>query len=368
MKALIGGALLFFCTTVWAQQDCMKPKIDYDISQPMTLYSKPGRVNDSRREIAEYSKDSVCAQDLTEIACTIMSKDSLKPGKRGEFILDYNVRTMGQRYDLCMGERFSEQLAPGTCSCFLTADNEVTTAGHCFPGSNYGDRKKRCENSYIVFGFNHQAGKDGKFKNNQVFECNDIDKKDGKNDPTLGLDVTRVKLQHSARNSRRKPLNVKKMKEQTLPSVGKELCIIGSSFGGPLKVALGQVQNIGSKDVNGKNVTIIQSDMDGMAGASGSMVVDCKSGQLVGIYLSGAPDIQPDPSGEKSIWPSMVETLETGLLLPNKTKKQYDRPVCNRPTFHPPGSGFYESIMWIGDVPDSIWGGAGRTSQAHGVK
>lgn len=362
-----------------AQTVCMNPKINYDV---LGLYQKPGRQFDSRRETGDYSKDSACAANLTQIACTIIPKDNFEYNSwKGEFRFKFFTPTMGSRFDLCLDERFVGQLAPGTCSCFLTADNEVTTAGHCFgQGSSYGDRKKRCQNSYIVFGFNQDSVKNGyKFKSDQVYDCNDVDKRDGKNDPTKGLDITRVQLYNSAGHSKRKPMDVSKMKSKAPPGLGRELCMIGSPLGAPLKVALGQVKEIQNQTIAGNDVRLIKSDMDGMMGASGSMVVDCLSGDLVGIYLSGQVDLADNSDGMPSINEMLGASVRESIgrsnidrmLGKNQSSLQdagNSKKLCQVPSRHDANGSRLETIMFVGDFPDSPFNKSRAGSQAQGVK
>jgi hypothetical protein len=359
---LRSGLLFFVCTTLFfaacvsEAQQCMKPKRvklsdpDSPLSfvsrnQKLGLYDNAGFLKDTRKEIDEYSQDSTCAAQLTQIACTIIPrKDFSYKENGGIYMLNRKVPTMAERMNICPDEQFANQLAPGTCSCFLTGDNEVTTAGHCFPGNTYGQKKKGCDQSYIVFGFDADTeAKGSKFSTDQVFSCNDIDANDKAPDSHKHLDVMRIRLNETASNRFRKPIDVEKMKALETPEKETDLCLIGSPLGAPLKVALGQVKAVNTFSYRGTPMTMIRSNMDGMQGASGSMVVDCKSGALVGIYLSGAEDLE--------------------------YKK---REKCKRPTFHSAkdvASGIAgENILWVGNIPKSKWGGAGKSSQAPGVK
>lgn len=370
--SFLAPIIAVFLLIPWAHaQNCMNPKIDYEA---ISLYQKTGRNFDSRRETNEYSKDSACAANLTQIACTIIPKGNFEYNwLKQEFSLKFLTPTMGSRFDMCYDQRFVGQLAPGTCSCFLTADNEVTTAGHCFGvGATYGDRKKRCEDSYIVFGFNQDSVKNGyKFKSDQVYDCNDVDKREGKNDPTKGLDITRIQLYNTAGHSKRKPIDVSSMKSKAIPAVGRELCLIGSPLGAPLKVALGQVKDIETKNINGNEVRMIKSDMDGMMGASGSMVVDCLSGDLVGIYLSGQEDLVDNDQGMPSMNEMIVNSIREGVIdrmRPNRAKDAAPKQLCKVPSRNSGSSSRLESIMWVGDFPDSPFSASKRSSQAQGVK
>lgn len=335
---------------------CFRPRIEQDPDGVLGLYKRTGQVKDSRREVSEYANDSTCAKDLTQIACTIVPRAAMKfDSAKGQYSLTSRVPTMSEKVGLCPDERFAWQAAPGNCSCFLTGDNEVMTAGHCFgTGNSEADKRKGCDNSYIVFGLDMDSiRKGGKYKSDQVFSCNDIDARGGKNDPYKGLDITRIRLNESAANKNRKPLNLAKLKKNARPEVGKEqpLCLIGAHSGGPLKMALGYVRGSRRQTLtDGNSIDLIRSDLDGMGGTSGSMVVDCESGALVGMHVSGASDFEDSTAKAGN-----GETIQ-----------------CKRPKFHNAEDvglgGPGESIIWVGDIPESIWGGSSGSSQAHGVK
>ena len=337
-------------------QDCFRPRRErkWDENTPMSLVSKfkgmgaiytsDGFYRDTRKEIEDYASDSTCAAQLTQIACTVIPrKDFDFNSSKGEYRFNKYVPSMAERMNMCKDERFAQQLSPGTCSCFLTADNEVTTAGHCFGGKNMNEKKKGCQDSFIVFGFDSEAARKGyKFKSDQVFSCNDIDKTETTADPYKSMDVMRVRLNETAANRYRKPLDLEKQKNQEKPVKDRDLCMIGSPLGAPLKMALGQVKGLRTIDVKGKSITVIRSDMDGMAGASGSMVVDCKTGALQGVYLSGAPDLEDAPEGCKRAAYYDSKGVEVGL-----------------------GG---ENIMWVGDIPPANWSTSVKSRKKPGVK
>ncbi len=370
MRSFAGFLFLFlFSLNSLAQQECFRPKreklIDAGVPigikmQMSTLYDNEGFLRDTRKEIEHYADDSTCATQLTQIACTIIPRrDFDYDRKKGLYRLNASAPTMAQRNKVCLDERFAKQLAPGTCSCFLSNDNEVTTAGHCFPGASDHQKKTACQNSMIVFGFDAAAARNGyEFKQDQVFNCSGMDKTDGTAHPNKSerlalekyknIDIVRVRLDGKASNRSRKPLDISKMKSLPKPAVGDDLCMIGSPLGAPLKMALGEVKALRKMTVKDTSMTVIRSNMDGMAGASGAMVVDCKSGALVGVYLSGAPDL-----------------------------KDKNNEGCMRPIFHDStkiAEGFHgENILWVGDIPEASYsygfnGGNSKSFQAPGVK
>lgn len=316
---------------------CFRPKEETYVTD-RRLYKKRGYRPDTRREIDEYSADSPCAAKLTQIACTIVPRHDFDfDPSTAEYRFKANVKTMAQRNKICGNERFADQLAPGTCSCFLTADNEVMTAGHCFGSkdASYNERLESCQSSYVVFGFDVRAARSGyRFQSNQVFGCKGI----SSNDDVGHFDVTSVLLTGVAANSNRKPIDVAQMQTQPKPIKGRYLCLMGSLMGGPLKVALGQVRKVHNFSMRGRPMTMIRSDMDGMAGASGSLVVDCETGMATGVYLSGARDLG-DTKGEGCLRPIFydAELAESGVA--------------------------GENVLFIGSIPEPVVRGFSQQRQ-----
>jgi len=177
--------------------------------------------------------------------------------------------THAEQDNLCSGEPFADQPAPGVCSAFLVASDVLATAGHCVPDG--------CREYDFVFDFVKGTSS---FDPNQVYECDRVLEIDREKDWAL------VKLDRATES--RKPF---KLREAEQPGVGTPLGILGYPRGIPLKIAEGAsiVESLHSDEE-----AYFEAHFDAFGGNSGSPVVNIKTNELEGIYTVGFGELDDD--------------------------------------------------------------------------
>lgn len=200
------------------------------------------------------------------------SDGSLSPAK--------DLQTLGQRKNLCDGEKFSDQYTLPICSGFLVGPDLLVTAGHCL-------NKEDFKNRAWIFGYNREYAynptpvfsKDIVYYTKEVllWEKNALTKKD--------FAVVRLD---------RKVNGVKTLKIRNTGKIaeGDSLVIIGHPSGLPTKISPG------AKVLDASEETVIKTNLDSFGGNSGSAVINLDTGKVEGILVSGAPDYVADEDGE----------------------------------------------------------------------
>lgn len=190
-----------------------------------------------------------------------------------EFVFRTN-RTLGERHNLCAGERFIDQPTRGDCSAFLVSPTKLVTAGHCNDLVPYN----MCEQASWVFGYH--ADPSGNIPNSvpasEVYKCKRIIAKefDGEKDFAV------IELDRPVTN--RPHLKLAKLGS---PRVNDDLLMIGFPDGIPMKVA-------SNGKILSQNSLSFQASLDAFHGNSGSVVLDQNSLEVVGILVAGNPDYQ----------------------------------------------------------------------------
>lgn len=179
--------------------------------------------------------------------------------------------TLGERFGLCKDERFYSQTSSAFCSGFLVAPDIIATAGHCLTNESY------CETAVWVFNYKLKDEKDSSVtvSKENVYRCKSILKKDfgtkSQNDFAL------IKLDRKVKGH--SPVKI----AQENPEIGEPLVMIGHPSGLPQKIDDGG--SVKSKTLNG-----FKANLDAFQINSGSAVFRAKSGELVGILVTGARD------------------------------------------------------------------------------
>lgn len=216
--------------------------------------------------------------------------------------------SLGERFGLCKDERFYSQTSAAYCSGFLVAPDIMATAGHCFQNESY------CETAVWVFNYKLKDEKDSSVtvSKNDIYRCQSILKKEFGNNSRN--DYALIKLDRKVEGH----FPVKISKED--PEIGEALVMIGHPSGLPQKIDDGGF--VRSKTLNG-----FKANLDAFQINSGSAVFSAKSGELVGILVTGAKDyrsrlndncteVNPvsDDRGDEGV--SSVKQFEAQISLP----------------------------------------------------
>ena len=180
--------------------------------------------------------------------------------------------TLGEAEQLCAGERFADQIEPGSCSGTLIDDRHILTAGHCTDGV--------CDpTSAWVLGFRYVAdGVLATLTSDDVYTCARVVayRDDAEADYAV-VELDRPVVGHT-------PAVVAR---HTSPlAVGTSVTLIGHPEGIPEKVAPnGTVVDTGPVQLT--------ATVDAFAGNSGSGVFDTQ-GRVVAILDAGNDDYVPN--------------------------------------------------------------------------
>ncbi len=193
--------------------------------------------------------------------------------------LSLQTQKSADEFNLCPGERFSEQQGGGYCTGVLVGDDLVLTAGHCLI-------EQECEGTKIVFGFAiRKAGGKAPVKMGaaDVYSCKQVVShfigKDPAPEYTL-LRLDRPVVGH-------KPLAINR--NGSLKK-GDKVMVLGHPLGLPLKIADGAVRDASPE-------THFVAGLDAFIGNSGAPVFNAATGLIEGILIFGEKDFRAAPAG-----------------------------------------------------------------------
>lgn len=184
----------------------------------------------------------------------------------GPGLVAASVQTLGERHDLCSGERFADEPVLGFCSSYLIGPDLVATAGHCF-------KSTLCEETAFVFDF-YQGGASedvSAIPRSNVYQCAELVARqyDSVHDYAL------VRLDRPVTG--RTPFRL----QSESPAVGARVALLGFPSG-----ILGKV------DLAGKVVRVegnrIRTSVDSFPGHSGGVMVDMGTGRAFGVHIEGS--------------------------------------------------------------------------------
>tara|TARA_B100001750_G_scaffold246350_1_gene268374 strand:- start:929 stop:2443 length:1515 start_codon:yes stop_codon:yes gene_type:complete len=227
---------------------------------------------DGRTEVYAHPNAALRAVAETAVAMKV-DRDYVDATDPDHVVFDYD-RTLGEAKDLCAGERFAEQIEPGTCSGTLIDERHLLTAGHCM------DAAEDCTDKVWVFGFHYvAAGTLATLTSDDVYSCSRVLAyyDDGDVDHAV-VELDRPVVGHT-------PAPVR-VEAAGLP-LGTGLALIGHPNGIPMKIDDG-----GAVTWNSSAGTHLQGTVDAFSGNSGSGVFD-HEGQLVGLLYAGMDDYVP---------------------------------------------------------------------------
>ncbi len=171
------------------------------------------------------------------------------------------VPTLGERFDLCSGERFASDPFLGHCTAFLVGPNLIATAAHCLD-------QHSCETTQILFGFNDaERNDDTSFLDpDDLYRCEASLRAEDH-------DVALIRLDRVVED--RTPLSLGES------FGGQRVGLVGHPLGGRATVDLSGV-------VDNWTPQRIATSLDTFSGHSGSPVFDLETGHVVAVHTSGA--------------------------------------------------------------------------------
>ena len=229
---------------------------------------------DDREFVTKYSRKKI--RDLSRSVALIVNSDIVEIGL---FQSKIKGTSLAQLADMCLGEKFSDDMSLAGCSGFLVGQDILVCAGHCF------ETVDDCKNKKTVFDVseNKQTDEGYKVSSSNVFGCTEILFQKHEDE----LDYAIIKLDRIPRGRALLKVNTSKKIEK-----GSSVFMIGHQMGLPL---------ILSKSAIVTNVThelIFGAELDSFTGNSGSPVFNSITFEVEGILINGQMDLVKDPSSQ----------------------------------------------------------------------
>lgn len=224
---------------------------------------------DDRMEV--YAHPSAIHRAIAERAIAVQLHESwIDDADPSDVRITY-TGTLGEAKDLCAGERFADQIEPGTCSGTLVDAQHILTAGHCM------ETAEDCAEYAWVLGFRYaSAGTLATLDADDVYRCAEVVAYHDDGD----VDHAFVRLDRPV--SGHAPALVRP-EAAGLPA-GTPLVMIGHPNGIPMKIDAGGAVTWSSPGARWLTATV-----DAFSGNSGSGVFD-EEGRVVAILRGGAED------------------------------------------------------------------------------
>lgn len=220
---------------------------------------------DNRKDV--YAADSFYKQ-LALSTAALIHKDHIQFSGPGATI---TAKSLGDMYHLCSDERFRKQPIAANCSGTLIAPDVIMTAGHC-----YDLPQQTCKD--YIWAFDYKVSKENQssvtIPQSNLYECEKVIAKEIRDD----IDFALIKLKRVV--SDRVPA---KLKLKGALTSKDPLVMIGHPRGLPTKVTDG---GFVVRDAQ----TVYFTNLDAFSVNSGSGVFHARTGEVVGILVSGQKD------------------------------------------------------------------------------
>ena len=264
---LFAAALQFACSPATERQAAKGPE---------TLSQRVVYGDESRTDY--YASENETLRRITrEAIAAPMSESRLDRTDPGD--IQISGGRYGERYNLCEGEAFFDQITAAGCSATLIDDDLLLTAGHCI---NPDD----CTSIRYVFDFYYAAeGELETISEDDVYACEDVVAWQNSD----GFDFAIVRVDRDVVGRVPVPVTT----SEAALEVETPVWMIGFGAGLPAKLDDGgRVVNSGDVDYPIRfNATV-----DAFGGNSGSGVFD-ESGTVVGILVAGQRDFTETEDG-----------------------------------------------------------------------
>ena len=238
--------------------------------------------NDDRYEVDQYPDKSI-AQLSQATAGQVPTSALISDGKGG---INFDLRSIGSKMQLCPEERFVEESNIARCSGFLVAPDVLVTAGHCI--SSLED----CADNSWVFGYDQNSKK---LSEQQVYRCKAVIKQNKVSNAVFTSDYAVIRLDRAVTGV--KPLEIR---TQGRIKKGQSVVVIGHPSGLPTKITDGNVANwnilekITFPFAFIRRANYFTANVDTFGGNSGSAVINSQTHEVEGILISGSVDYEVD--------------------------------------------------------------------------
>ncbi len=275
MSSLSAKCLLIVASIIAANQSIWARSIDLPATD--LIYGV-----DNRYEVEDYA-DLDFIQKARSVAIRISSR-KLTENREDPASYNFPARKLKQLIpQICLTERFVDEVSVGDCSGFLIAPNKLVTAGHCMIGPN------ECASNKWVFDF-HEGVKT--FSKSNVYSCKSIIAQKYSYTAKEVNDYAVILLDRNVEG--RTPLSFRKfgVVDHETP-----LVVIGHPMGLSQKITDGaRVTKMNDIELETRihswllRQNYFTANLDSYGGNSGSPVFNKDTGTVEGILIQGADD------------------------------------------------------------------------------
>ena len=193
---------------------------------------------DNRVQTFEY-EDQVVSK-LGKSVALMTTKSKLHHFDEQHYI--FSSPSLGEKLNLCEGQRFKDEPTLGSCSAFLIAKDLVATAGHCVTKdqNSQDEIESSCSRMRLVFNFSNKelsknsivTGKFKTIKKENVYKCQKVLAHKYRKTKYQLKDYAVIKLERPVTNAT--PLEIRK---HGVPREKTKLITIGHPLGIPQKIS-----------------------------------------------------------------------------------------------------------------------------------